>query len=190
MNHLINNSSQLFQVFTNEGIARLYLESRLWPKGYTCPICFSQDRITPRKGGFYRCNKCQLDFTIRTGTIFERSHIPLHKWIYAIYLITHTNISSMQLAKEIDVQQKSAWFMIHRLRKAYGERLSKLQFVTDNNGDDSMDKTDPTKFPEVLDEIIDVVIAYHPLDKQKTPHQRKKLIKKEGTKKGAQNLIP
>jgi hypothetical protein len=58
----------LFQMFPDEETARLYLESRLWPKGVTCPTCAGQDRITPRKAGFHRCNKCQLDFTIRTGT--------------------------------------------------------------------------------------------------------------------------
>ena len=87
----------------------------------------------PRKAGFHRCNKCQIDFTIRTGTIFERSHIPLHKWLYAMYLLVtaRKGISSMQLAKEIGVQQKSAWFMLHRLREACGTELAKLQGVVE-----------------------------------------------------------
>jgi transposase-like protein len=122
---------QLFQMFPDEETARTYLESRLWPKGVTCPTCAGQDRITPRKAGFHRCNKCQLDFTIRTGTIFERSHIPLHKWLYAMYLLVtaRKGISSMQIAKEIGVQQKSAWFMLHRLREACGGELAKLHGV-------------------------------------------------------------
>jgi transposase-like protein len=121
---------QLFQMFPDESTARVYLEGRLWPKGTTCPTCGGQDRITTRKReGFYRCNKCQLDFTIRTGTIFERSHIPLHKWIYAMYLLVtaRKGISSMQIAKEIGVTQKAAWFMLHRLREACGGELEKLQ---------------------------------------------------------------
>ena len=119
---------QLFQMFPDEETARLYLESRLWPKGVTCPTCAGQDRITPRKAGFRRCNKCQLDFTIRTGTIFERSHIPLHKWLYAMYLLVtaRKGISSMQIAKEIGVQQKSAWFMLHRIRKAMQDEPGQL----------------------------------------------------------------
>ena len=70
--------------------------------------------------GFYRCNACQIDFTIRTGTIFERSHVPLHKWIYSMYLLVtaRKGISSMQLAKEIGITQKSAWFVLGRLREA------------------------------------------------------------------------
>lgn len=117
---------KLFEMFPDEETARTYLESRLWPKGVTCPTCAGRDRITPRKAGFHRCNKCQIDFTIRTGTIFERSHIPLHKWLYAMYLLVtaRKGISSMQIAKEIGVQQKSAWFMLHRLREACGTELA------------------------------------------------------------------
>jgi len=81
---------------------------------------FQTHRLTTRKGGFYRCNKCKLDFTVRTGTIFERSHVPLHKWIHAMYLLvtSRKGISSMQLAKEIGITQKSAWFVLQRLREA------------------------------------------------------------------------
>jgi hypothetical protein len=80
------------------------------------------ERITERAGGFYRCNQCKEDFTVRTGTIFERSHVPLHKWVYAMYLLVtaRKGISSLQLAKEIGVTQKSAWFVLHRLREACG----------------------------------------------------------------------
>lgn len=119
---------QLFERFPDQESARLYLEGRLWPNGTTCPTCKAGDRVTTRKRGFYRCNACQLDFTVRTGTIFERSHIPLHKWVYAMYLVVtaRKGISSMQLAKEIGITQKSAWFMLHRLREACGKDFDKL----------------------------------------------------------------
>jgi transposase-like protein len=119
---------QLFERFPDAESARLYLEGRLWPNGTICPTCKAGERITTRKGGFYRCNPCQLDFTVRTGTIFERSHVPLHKWVYAMYLLvtSRKGISSMQLAKEIGVTQKSAWFMLHRLREACGSDIDKL----------------------------------------------------------------
>jgi transposase-like protein len=90
------------------------------------------ERITARKEGFYRCNQCKEDFTVRTGTIFERSHVPLHKWVYAMYLLVtaRKGISSMQLAKEIGITQKSAWFVLHRLREACGgSDLSKLKGI-------------------------------------------------------------
>src|SRR6266849_5666103 len=113
---------QLFEMFPDQETARLYLESRLWPNGPFCPVCGSGDRITVRKRGFYRCNACPEDFTVRTGTIFERSHVPLHKWIYAMYLVVTARkaVSSMQLAKEIGVTQKTAWFVLGRLREACG----------------------------------------------------------------------
>jgi transposase-like protein len=121
---------QLFRLIPDAEAARKYLEVRLWPNGVTCPTCLGQDRITTMKlEGFYRCNKCVLDFTVRTGTIFERSHIPLHKWLYSMYLLltARKGISSMQIAKEIGVTQKSAWFMLHRLREACGGELEKLR---------------------------------------------------------------
>jgi len=119
---------QLFAMIPDAETARLYLEERLWPNGVTCPTCSGQDRITTRKNGFYRCNQCKLDFTVRTGTIFERSHVPLHKWIYAMYLMVtaRKGISSLQLAKEIGVTQKSAWFMLQRLREACAGNTDKL----------------------------------------------------------------
>jgi transposase-like protein len=119
---------ELFALIPDQVTARTYLESRLWPNGVICPTCSGQNRITARKDGFYRCNKCNLDFTVRTGTIFERSHIQLHKWVYAMYLVVtaRKGISSMQLAKEIGITQKSAWFMLQRLREACAGKMEKL----------------------------------------------------------------
>src|ERR1700680_484838 len=122
---------QLFEMIPDQESARTYLEGRLWPNGPRCPVCGLGDRITVRKNGFYRCNQCKEDFTVRTGTIFERSHIPLHKWIYAMYLLmtARKGISSMQLAKEIGITQKSAWFMLGRLREACGGDLTTLSGI-------------------------------------------------------------
>lgn len=118
---------ELFALIPDAESARLYLEARLWPDGATCPSCILRDRITTRKGGFYRCNRCSLDFTVRTATIFERSHVPLHKWVYAMYLVVtaRKGISSMQMAKEIGVTQKTAWFMLGRLREACAGKTGK-----------------------------------------------------------------
>ena len=124
---------QLFQKFPDQEAARLYLEARLWPKGAVCPSCKSMERITTRKGGFYRCNACKEDFTVRTGTIFGRSHVPLHKWLYAMYLLvtSRKGISSMQLSKEIGITQKSAWFVLQRLREACGNDLTMLRGIVE-----------------------------------------------------------
>ncbi len=121
--NLTISTFQLFAMFPDERSGRKYLESRLWPKGAHCPVCGLRDRVSARKvEGYYRCNQCLEDFTVRTGTIFERSHVPLHKWIYAMYLLvtSRKGISSMQLSKEIGITQKSAWFVLQRLREACG----------------------------------------------------------------------
>src|SRR3979411_861957 len=124
---------QLFEMFPDQETARTYLEQNLWPEGPKCPVCGLGERITIRKGGFYRCNQCKEDFTVRTGTIFERSHVPLHKWVYAMYLVgtAGKGISSMQLAKEIGVTQKTAWFILGRLREACGGKIEKLRGIVE-----------------------------------------------------------
>jgi len=124
---------QLFQMFPDQEAARVYLEARLWRDGVKCPICASGERITTRTGGYYRCNACKETFTVRTGTIFERSHVPLHKWLYAMYLLVtaRKGISSMQLSKEIGITQKSAWFVLQRLREACAGKLETLRGVVE-----------------------------------------------------------
>ena len=129
--NLTISTFQLFQMFPDQEAARKYLESRIWANGVRCPCCGLGDRITTRKGGYYRCNQCKEDFTVRTGTIFERSHVPLHKWLYAMYLLVtaRKGISSMQLSKEIGITQKSAWFVLHRLREACSGELPMLKGI-------------------------------------------------------------
>ena len=127
--NLTISTLQLFKKFPNQEAARKYIESRLWPHGARCPCCGLTERITARKDGFYRCNQCKVDFTVRTGTIFERSHVPLHKWLYAMYLLVtaRKGISSLQLSKEISIRQGTAWFMLHRLRQACGSDMTMLR---------------------------------------------------------------
>lgn len=124
---------QLFKMFPDQDSARIYLEGRLWAKGVKCPACGETERIKARRNGFKRCNACMLDFTVRTGTIFERSHVPLHKWLYAMYLLVtaRKGISSLQLSKEIGITQKSAWFVLQRLREACGNDMTVLQGIVE-----------------------------------------------------------
>jgi len=124
---------ELFQRFPDAESARLYFEAKRWPDGTVCPACNEPKRIGTRKGGFYRCNACLNDFTIRTGTILERSKVPLHKWIYAMYLLvtSRKGISSLQLHSQIGVTQKTAWFMLQRLREACGNDPTELAGIVE-----------------------------------------------------------
>lgn len=114
---------EFFSMFPDEQSAIKYLEERRWPDGPACPDCGS---INIRQEPDYRykfCRDCYRKFTVRTGTMFERSHIPLHKWLFAIYL-TQTSkkgINSIQLSKELGISQKASWFLLHRIREACSE---------------------------------------------------------------------
>ncbi|PJI37386.1 IS1595 family transposase [Ferrovibrio sp.] len=113
--------------FHNEDKARAYLERVRWPKGVVCPYCCSGKHISPygpsMGPGWYRCTPCRRQFTVRVGTVFERSHIPLHKWLHGTYLMNSSKkgISAHQLGRVLGLSYKSAWFMAHRIREAMAE---------------------------------------------------------------------
>ena len=112
--------------FHDEALAHEELERRLWPTGPVCPKCTGQGRITPVKGGrvgLYRCGPCKRQFTIKVGTVFEASHVPLNVWLQAVHLMTSSKkgISSHQIMRILDVTYKTAWFMTHRIREAMTE---------------------------------------------------------------------
>ena len=120
---------ELMQKFPNEQSAIDYLERILWQNGVVCPYCQGKNvKARISKPNFYHCNACKQDFSIRVGTIFHRSHIPLHKWLYAMYLIvtSRKGVSSLQLSKEIGVTQRSAWFLEQRIRAACGNQTAKI----------------------------------------------------------------
>ena len=109
-----------FKLFPDEASAVRFVEEQVWPEGVKCRFCES-DKTSPRPHRHgHRCKSCGKDFTVRHGTIFENSRLPLVKWLYAIYLVqtSRKSISSLQLSKELDVTQKTAWFLLHRIREA------------------------------------------------------------------------
>ena len=111
--------------FSTEHKARKYFENLRWTEGVVCPFCGCNhvyDQVRDGKKGYYRCSKCGETFTVRTGTVFERSHVPLAKWLYAFYKVitSRKGLSSIQLALDIGVTQKTAWFMLQRVRFACG----------------------------------------------------------------------
>ena len=114
--------------FSTEHKALVYLEKLRWKTGAICPHCGEKKTYKcNRKNeyGYHECSKCHKVFTVRTGTIFERSHIPLTKWLYACYKVitARKGISSVQLAVEIGVTQKSAWFMLQRIRQSMSQTI-------------------------------------------------------------------
>ncbi|MBN2570247.1 MAG: IS1595 family transposase [Deltaproteobacteria bacterium] len=111
--------------FPNDAVASKYLEQRRWANGRYCPHCGSYRTVEVKnqKPMPYRCQDCRGHFSIRTGTVLAESKIGLHKWLFAIYLMTtaRKGISSIQLSKELGITQKTAWFLEHRIREAYGQ---------------------------------------------------------------------
>lgn len=111
--------------FHNEEAAYAYVEARIWPEGPVCPHCGGVDRVGKLQGkstrvGVWKCYQCRKPFTVKIGTIFEASHVPMNIWLQAMYLIAGSKkgISSNQLHRTLGVTLKTAWFMSHRIREA------------------------------------------------------------------------
>ncbi len=109
--------------FTNADAARLHLEAIRWPDGPVCPHCGTLEKASRIEGGrkgLLFCNACRKQYSVTVGTVFERSKVPLHKWLLANHLIVSSKkgISSHQLHRMLGVTYKTAWFMAHRIREA------------------------------------------------------------------------
>src|SRR5215203_4649827 len=113
-------------MFQDEALATAHMEADRWPNGVSCPLCGS-DNVHKMGGktqaGMFLCNDCRDKFTVRTGTIFERSHIPLHKWLLATHLMAASKkgMSAKQMERMLGVTYKTAWFLMHRIREAMHE---------------------------------------------------------------------
>jgi transposase-like protein len=113
--------------FHDEDAARKHIEASRWPNGVNCPHCgsLSVHRMAGKtQAGYFLCNDCRDKFTCRTGTVMERSHIPLHTWLLAIHLLTTSKkgISAHQLMRNLGLgSYRTAWFLAHRIREAMGE---------------------------------------------------------------------
>jgi transposase-like protein len=114
-------------IYTDEDAAREHLEALRWLNGPVCPHCGMVEGIARVEGtkkahrtGLYYCNGCKGQFTVTVGTLFERSHVPLHKWVLAYHLLlaSKKGMSSHQLHRMLGVTYKTAWFMSHRIRES------------------------------------------------------------------------
>ena len=114
--------------FADETKAFEVIESIIWPNGPVCPHCGGSDRITKVKAnpekrvrhGLYRCGPCKRQFTVKVGSIFEDSNIPMSKWLMAIWMMCSSKkgVSANQLSRQLQISYKAAWFMCHRVRLA------------------------------------------------------------------------
>lgn len=128
--------------FTDEAAAFEALEAIIWPTGPTCPHCGAANRINKLEGvkdkkgrvrlGLWKCYHCRGQFTVRKGTVFEASHLKLHQWFQAAYLLCSSKkgVSSNQLHRTLGCTLKTAWFVSHRLREAMREGKLAVPFGT------------------------------------------------------------
>src|SRR5215213_2727320 len=116
--------------FIDPVAARKHLEALRWPNGAECPHCslINATAVTGGREGLYQCNSCREQFTVTVGTVFERSKVPLNKWLLCNHLLVSSKkgISAHQIHRMLGVTYKTAWFMCHRLREAMKDDGSPL----------------------------------------------------------------
>lgn len=120
---------QFFKLFPDEKAAVKFYESERWPDGVRCPRCDRKDTVQQMiKPQPYHCKTCRKYFSVRVGTVMEHSHISLHKWLMATYLMTvsRKGVSSCQLSRELHITQPMAWFLLCRIREAWDNSTSLL----------------------------------------------------------------
>ena len=114
---------QFFQKFPNEEAARVYFETKRWNNQASCGHCGSKNvtECKDHKPMAYRCKDCRKHFSVRTGTVLAESRLPLQKWLLAIFMMTSARkgIPSTQMARELGITQKSAWFLAQRIRETW-----------------------------------------------------------------------
>jgi transposase-like protein len=155
------NSILSAKVLQNEAAAIAWVESRVWPNGPVCPHCGGVERIGKMGGkstriGLWKCYQCRRQFTVKVGTIFEDSHVPMNLWLQAMYLLCSSKkgISSNQLARTLGVTLKTAWFMGHRIREAM-----RVTGVGPMGGDGEVVEIDET-FIGKLDQPVKIRTGY------------------------------
>ena len=116
----IDNLFSLTSYFTTEEICKEFLAQQRWGNDVVCPIC-GKHHCKQRFDGRYRCDRCKHNFSVISGTIFENTKVSLRKWFIAMYLISShkKGVSSHQLSRDIDVSQKTAWYMLQKIRTLY-----------------------------------------------------------------------
>ncbi|MFC4671516.1 IS1595 family transposase [Seohaeicola nanhaiensis] len=168
----------------DEAAAFAHVEAMLWPNGPVCPHCGNCDKVYDLKGvrskpskknpegverhGLKKCAECRKQFTVRIGTIFEESHMPLHKWLQAIHLMVSSKkgISAHQMHRVLEVTYKTAWFLEHRIREAM--RTDHTGLMGSGGGVVEADETFIGKDPKMM--------RYYPKGKKIGPRQKMKVL--------------
>ena len=119
----IGDLPEAIRYFSDPEVASDYVASLRWPNGPVCPRCGSGEHSYISTRRLWKCRTCQKQFSVKVGTAFERSTLGLDKWLPAVWVVANpeTGLSSRDLARALGVTQKSAWFMLHRIRLAMGE---------------------------------------------------------------------
>jgi transposase-like protein len=148
------NSILSAKVLQDEAAAIAWVEARVWPEGPICPHCGGVERIGKMGGkatriGLWKCYQCRKQFTVKVGTVFEDSHVPMNLWLQAMYLLCSSKkgISSNQLSRTLGVTLKTAWFMSHRVREAM-----RVVGVEPMGGDGKVIEADETYYGNVEEE--------------------------------------
>jgi transposase-like protein len=115
-----NSLIEVIRYFSDPDVCIEFIASLRWMNGVVCPHCESQNVGFLKTRRIWKCRGCRKQFSVKTGTIFEESPIKLDKWLMAIWLVVNckNGISSYEIARDLKVTQKSAWFMLHRVRLA------------------------------------------------------------------------
>src|SRR5882757_2114349 len=132
--------------FHNEAAAYAFVEARVWPNGPVCPHCGGVERISKMGGkstriGAYKCYQCRKPFTVKVGTVFEASHVPMRHWLQAMFLMSSSKkgVSSNQLHRTLGCTLKTAWFISHRIREAM--RVTGVEPMGSNGNTVEVDET-------------------------------------------------
>lgn len=145
----IRSLIDLMKALPDEKSCREFLEKQRWQGEPICPHCHCQSegeyykhyklKTRGKFNGLYKCRRCKKRFTVTVGTMFEGSHISLQNWFYAIYIFLNhkKGISSVQLAKDIHVTQKTAWFMLNRIRHNFENKIG-VRFETETQVDETL----------------------------------------------------
>ena len=121
------SEKEFLEVFNDEDKAVQFFEANRWPNGRHCPRCNSKDTYSHKsKKYFYHCRDCRKPFSCKMNTVMHASNVPVSTWLYAMYKLTvsRKGISSLQMAKELGVTQKTSWFIMQRLKEACGHNTT------------------------------------------------------------------